>query len=119
MSNYYKDFLKPRGVSHSPLSFGFYKKNYALVPLLGLLATSMTAVAFMSVHKLSDIDVKFKNKDAHQEKISNAADGKQIDARVTKIFPKNSELRALYLDMAKAESQARMKKSNSERTQVS
>lgn len=107
MSRYYKDFLKPRQTNPNALSLGFFKKNYSLIPLIGILASSVAAAVFMTVHKISNSDIKISKKEAKQKNFSSTEGEphkKSIDD-IKKIFKTNSELRAVYLDMEKAESQ--------------
>lgn len=108
MSDYYKNFLKPRQANNNPLSFNFYKKNYALLPLVGIVATSVVAVAFVSVHQYSNTDVRTKQ-EKKQEDVSSADEKPRRKAMesIKQTFKSNSELRSLYLDMAKAEYLAR------------
>lgn len=104
MSQYYKDFIKPRDINHNPGSFGFYTKHYALLPLVGLVAASIAAVTFFSIHQLSNSDIRTKKKQENQEIFSNRDLLRNLTIeRIEKTFATNSDLKSVYLQMEKAQ----------------
>lgn len=106
--------MKPRyNTNHNPRSFGFYTKHYSLLPLVGLVSASVIAVTIFSVLQFSKPDVRVKNKQPLQQedeqfKRAEYRD-KNIDA-IEKTFPKNSDLKKLYIEMEKAEYRAKKMK---------
>lgn len=104
MSNYYKDFIKPRQTNPNPRSFGFYTKNYSLLPLVGIVAASVVAVAFFSIHQFSNLDKRAKKKKKEVDFIDKRDElrNKSIE-NIEKTFAKNSDLKNLYLEMERAQ----------------
>lgn len=103
--------MKARYPNHNPRSLGFYTKHYSLLPLIGLVSASVLAVTLFSAHQFTKSDVRVKNKQKQQDGLDkkNEYRNKSIEA-IEKTFPKNSDLRNLYLEMEKAEHRARIRK---------
>lgn len=106
--------MKPRYTNHNPRSFGFYTRHYSLLPLVGLVATSIAAVTFFSLYKFSKTGKRSRKKETKQEDYNNRDEYRQKTIEtIEKTFANNTNLKNLYLEMEKAQYHEKMQNARS------